>query len=100
MHKKTYRSVVNGKNFLVDFEGAVQKIGFFMCVIVTTEDDTKENEVEMLVVERIRSDEKLQKMTLNEMSDSPIINVESIEELSDNDKDITKKYGYMFYKEN
>jgi hypothetical protein len=91
-----YRVSVNGENFLLEFDGRPQKVGFY--VWRTIEADNPE-EAENSVIEIVRNDSRLKGLVLNERDDSPILYAEEIEEVSTPDPDEELNTGFSWYTE-
>ena len=71
--------MIEGRNFLITVDDETAKYGFYTTRFVEARD---EEDAETKVVEMLRNDPKLVAATLNERSDSPMIYVEEIEELT------------------
>ena len=70
---------LNGQNFLMDGKGGPRKKQFCATRLVDAEDP---KQAETLALDFIRNDARLKKNVLNEVSDPPRINLESIIKLS------------------
>ena len=90
----SYRCLINGRNFLLDFDGKARKMGFYKSVYVESA-DTKAAELD--AVEFIRSGE-LRGRVLNSLEDPPMIFVEEIDELESSGLEHNTS-GHTFYKE-
>lgn len=76
---KKFHVLVNGQNFLVNIDGKTKKHGFFQNFLIETisvEDAAEE------IIEKVRDDKELKKITLNSRKDSPNIEIEEINELN------------------
>jgi len=76
-----YRVLVNGRNFLIEWDGSVQKRGFYVTRFVNAEG--KES-AESEAISALRNDAHLQELTQNEQMDPPRLFIEEIEQVSDN----------------
>ena len=91
-----FKVLMNGKNFLLNLEGREQKMGFYVTRIV--EAATAE-EAESAAIELLKADEYLISSTLNEKTDSPMLYVEEILEVSRRKKGEDANTGFSFYTE-
>jgi len=91
-----YKVILEGKNFLMDANGAVQKHGFYATryVEASTPDEAEQN-----AVRTIREDSLLSGSVMNESSDPPMIYLESLYELTSFDDVNAPGTGYTFYLE-
>jgi|APSaa5957512622_1039677.scaffolds.fasta_scaffold499297_1 hypothetical protein len=88
-----YNCNINGKNFLLKFNGVTSKHGFYKWI--TVEAENKED-AELQSIELIKEDEKITKITKNSSQDSPTLHLEEIK-ISEEDMNNS---GYTFYSEN
>ena len=95
-HMKKYKVFVRGENFLINLDGANQKMGFYTTRFVEAED---EEAAEYAVMDLLRNDPKLVQGTLNEGSDSPMMYAEEIEELESFKGFPVPGMGFTFYAE-
>ena len=91
-----FKVLINGANFLLDLEGREQKVGFYATRFVEA---ATADEAESAAVELLRADEWLKNSTLNEKTDSPMLYVEEIIEVSRRKKDEDVNTGFTFYTE-
>lgn len=89
----TYALQMNGQNFLIEMDGKNLKHGFYQNFILQGKD---EEEVELKAAELIRSSKELQNMTLNEEADPPMIFLDEIDELVENEPEDTSQ-GRVWY---
>ena len=75
----TYLVRLNGQNFLMDGDGGPRKKRFYSTRLVEAENPKR---AETLARDLIRNDTRLQNCVLNEVSDPPIIYLESVSEVS------------------
>ncbi|UCF90008.1 MAG: hypothetical protein JSW39_17115 [Desulfobacterales bacterium] len=75
----TYLVRLNGQNFLMDGDGGPRKKRFRTTRLVEAENPKR---AETLARELIRNDTRLQNSVLNEVSDPPMIYLESVSEVS------------------
>ena len=90
-----YRVLVNGRNFLIEWDGSVQKCGFYVTRFVNAEG--KES-AESEAILSLRSDTHLQELTKNEQTDPPLLFIEEIERVSDNNG-AANNTGFSWYDE-
>ena len=75
----TYLVRLNGQNFLMDGDGGPRKRRFHSTRLVEAENPKR---AETLALDFIRNDTRLENTVLNEVSDPPIIYLESVSEIS------------------
>ena len=75
----TYMVRLKGQNFLMDGDGGPKKKRFYTTRLLEAENPKR---AETLALEFIRNDTRLQDTVLNEVSDPPMIYLESISEIS------------------
>jgi hypothetical protein len=75
---KKYRCLLNGRNFLIQRNGAEAKHGFFQSLIVEA---NHPHQAELLAMARLWHDEALKKITLNSNQDQPVIRLVTIWEM-------------------
>ena len=75
----TYLVRLKGRNFLIDGDEGPRKKRFYSTRLVEAEDPKR---AETLALEFIRNDTRLQNTVLNKVSDSPVISLESVKEIS------------------
>jgi len=75
----TYLVRLNGQNFLMDGDGGPRKKRFYSTRLVEAENPKR---AETLARDLIRNDTSLQNSLLNEVSDSPMIYLDSVSEVS------------------
>ena len=75
----TYMVRLKGQNFLIDADGGPKKKRFYTTRLLEAENPKR---AETLALEFIRNDTRLQDTVLNEVSDPPMIYLESISEIS------------------
>ncbi len=73
-----YRVQIDGQNFLIDMDGAVDKYGFITWRVVQA---AEPHAAEKAAVEMLRNDQSLHRLTLNDPGDPPVMDVLEIEEL-------------------
>ena len=86
--------MLEGQNFLLEVEGTIQKLGFYVTRFVEAEN---QEEAELLAVQQIREDEKLTRNVRNIETDPPMIYLESIDELTSFEGVELPGTGYTFY---
>ena len=91
-----FRVLINGRNFLLNFEGEARRVGFYA---TRTVEAATTDEAEFAAVELLRRDALLHETTLNEQTDPPMMYVEEITEVSHVQKDEEANAGFTFYQE-
>ena len=86
--------MLEGKNFLIEYEGKIQKHGFYTTRYIEAENL---EEAELKAVETIKSDKKLIDSVKNERTDAPMIYLEEISELETFENVNPPGTGYTFY---
>ena len=95
-HMSTYRVLLNGENFLIEWDGQPSKTGFYTTRVVEADNP---DEAETIAVEIIKQDARLRSITLNGKEDSPMIYVDEIEEVSSLAPGENTATGFAFYPE-
>ena len=93
---KKYRVFIRGENFLMDLDGAPQKLGFYTTRFVEA---ANEEAAENVVMDLLRGDSKLVNNVLNEGSDPPMMYAEEIEEVKSFNGFPAPGTGFTFYPE-
>lgn len=91
---KKYKAFVRGENFLIKIAGKEQKLGFYTTVFVEAQD---EKDAEQSSIRLLRNDPKLQEITLNDRSDTPVMHVEGVQELESFDGLKLPRVGFAFF---
>jgi hypothetical protein len=91
-----YRVLINGENFLINFDGQVQKVGFYTSRIV---DAQNPEEAELTSVALVKGDSALKGFVLNERDDSPMLYAEEIEEIEKSGSQKNVNTGFSWYTE-
>ncbi|MBI5232910.1 MAG: hypothetical protein HY880_00995 [Deltaproteobacteria bacterium] len=91
---KNYRVKLNGKNFKMELEGKIEKLGFYAARWVQADNI---QEAEIKAVNLVREDKSLGAAIRNEMSDSPMIYIDSLTEIDNFDGIDVPGTGYSFY---
>ena len=91
---KKYQVLLEGKNFLIEYEGKLQKHGFYTTRYIEAENP---EEAELKAVEAIKSDKKLIESVKNYRADAPMIYLEEISELETFENVKPPGSGYSFY---
>lgn len=73
-----YLTLINGRNFRLDFDGKVGRYGFYQTVLVQAADLA---EAETNAIAIVKGDEELQELVKNEQSDPPMLCMDSYQEL-------------------
>lgn len=90
-----YRVLLNGQNFLLNFDGKIQKTGFYITRNVKAE---SVEDAEQKATELIKNDEWLKNNILNDRNDSPTIYIDEIGVAEKGAKNL-KNLGFSFYLE-
>jgi len=88
----TYLVRLNGRNFLIDGDEGPRKKRFCTTRLVEAENSKR---AETHALDLIRNDTDPQNSVLNEVSDPPMIYLESVNEISATAYDV--RFGYTFY---
>jgi hypothetical protein len=83
-----------GENFLLDFDGSVQRMGFYVTRYVEADDP---HQAELTAVDLIREDPKLKGVPLNSRDDPPRLHVEEISTLDSFDGVTNRRPGFVFF---
>jgi len=75
-----YRAIVEGRNFLLEMDGARRRFGFFQTVFVDCADAAQ---AEKDAVAHVKADADLRAMTRNAADDAPTLHLDSMAELAD-----------------
>lgn len=89
-----WRVLLNGRNFLLEFEGEPKRLGFYTTRFVEAQNPEA---AEMAAVQMVREDSTLQQV-LNDPSDSPMIYAEEVTEATRQNSEYPNT-GYTFYEE-
>ena len=84
--------MVEGKNFIMKFEGKRQKMGFFVTRSIKAPD---EKSAEFKVMDLLRSE--LRASVLNKKDDPPMMYLEKIREISEEEANTIPKTGFTFF---
>jgi hypothetical protein len=94
---KRFKVKLHGKNFLLNFDGELKKVGFYATKFVKAENP---QEAEKIAIILIHQDPNLRDTVLNKNTDRPTINMEEIKEVSFLKFFIEKSTtGFTFYPE-
>ena len=94
-YMKKFQAAINGRNFILNFDGKAKKVGFYQTVCVECESI---DQVEDLAIAIVRDQQDLQKMVLNEGSNPPMLYLDEAWEVDE--FDLPKgKTGRGFYVE-
>jgi hypothetical protein len=94
---KRFKVKLHGKNFLLNFDGELKRVGFYATKFVKAENP---QEAEKIAIILIHQNPNLRDTVLNKNTDRPTINIEEIKEVSFL-KFFTEKSttGFTFYPE-
>jgi hypothetical protein len=91
-----YRVLIHGDNFLLHFDGQLQKVGFYVSRVV---DALNPDEAELVAVDVVREDPRLKDNVLNERDDPPMLRTEEVEEIEESDSEKNVDTGLSWYRE-
>lgn len=91
-----YRVLINGQNFLVNYEGKPEKLGFYKTAFVTADSIEKAEEA---AVNKLRDDDFLQNNAMNAQDDPPMLFAEGIEEFYGNKNEPEDDLGFSWYRQ-
>lgn len=94
MTMKKYMVTLDGQNFEVEFDGKVQKLGFFTTRWIEAVDPKK---AELKAVELVKTDESLVKAVRNKKDNPPMIYLSELSEIDSFDNVNVPGCGYSFY---
>jgi len=86
--------MLEGKNFLLNIEGATRKYGFYTTRYVEANDP---EDAELKAVQLIRDDSQFSDTVKNEQSDPPMIYLDSLDEVTSFERVKLPGAGYTFY---
>ena len=89
---KKYCVLINGRNFLLDFDGKKQKMGFYTNRFVEAK---SVKEAENLAIDLMRREPKLNNNVFNNQNDPPMLYVDEIKEVNQ----LRNQHGLGFYSE-
>lgn len=93
---KKYKVIIEGHNFLVKIGDETKKRGFYTTRFVEAQDT---DEAENIAIGMLRADADLIALTRNEESDSPVMYVEEVEELTSFGDFTVPGSGFAWYPE-
>ena len=94
---KKYKVLLQGDNFLLDFDGKPEKHGSYTTIFVEAIDP---EEAEKISINLIRNDPDLKAAVLNRQDDPPMIYTNEVNELISFEDIEPLGGGYTFYPEN
>jgi hypothetical protein len=89
-----YRVLMNGENFLLNFDGRPQKLGFYVTRFVDAADAEG---AECAAVALLREDAALKGLVLNGRDDPPVLNADEVEEVEECDAEEHVDTGFSWY---
>jgi len=92
---KTYRVFLNARNILTDFEGSIQKVGFYTTRFVEASSASK---AMILATNLVKNDPKVRALLRNEELDPPVFAAQEVEECTERPEENTST-GLVFYLE-
>jgi hypothetical protein len=92
----TYLVRLKGQNFLMDGDGGPRKKRFYSTRLVEAENPKR---AETLALDFIHNDTRLQTTVLNEVSDPPMIHLESISEISATAYDAQNRANALYWED-
>lgn len=93
---RKYRVTINGRNYLINFEGQPRRTGFYKICYLEAHDP---QEAENLAVSNIVADPRWRGTILNSADDRPVMHLDSLAELESFDGVESLETGYIFYPE-
>lgn len=91
---RKYRVTINGRNYLLNWEGAPKRMGFYKINFLEANDP---QEAENLAVSTIVADPRWRGSLLNSGDDRPVMYLLSLTELESFDGIESLETGYIFY---
>ncbi|MCA1592796.1 MAG: hypothetical protein LC754_09135 [Acidobacteria bacterium] len=89
-----YRVLINGENFLLNFDRQLQKLGFYVTRVV---DARNPEEAELAAVNLVREDSRLKDNVLNERDDPPMLYADEIEEIEESEGEENVDTGFSWF---
>jgi hypothetical protein len=86
--------LINGENFLLNYDGQLQKLGFYVSRVV---DAQNPDDAELAAVDLVREDSRLKGNILNERDDPPMLYAEEIEEIEESHAEKNVNTGFSWY---
>ena len=93
-HMSKYRVLISGENFLLNFDGRPQKLGFYVTRFVDAADA---EDAENAAVALLRDDAALKGLVLNSRDDPPMLYADEVEELEAYDPKENVDTGFSWY---
>ena len=93
---KKYIVMLEGRNFILDYEGEPTRFGFSTTRHVEAADP---EEAERRAIQDVRSDDRLNTSLLNDPSNPPRVTVTRSIEVESFDSDRSPELGYIFYED-
>lgn len=90
----SYRALVRGENFIVNFDGRRKCVGFYQTVYVRSAEPTA---VESAALQIVREDKELQKITLNVTDPEPCLFLDKLEEIEEAEFPASQPRGRSFF---
>jgi hypothetical protein len=87
---------INGQNYLLNWEGKAQRMGFYKTYYLEADDP---QEAENLAVSKIVADPKWRSSILNSHDDEPVMYLDSLVEVETFEGIPNLEQGYVFYPE-
>lgn len=91
-----YRVTIDAKNFLVEFDGRLDKYGFITYRLVNAETP---QDAELMAVEMLRKDSELRALVKNRPDDRPVMDITEVAMLHDLDDEVEQP-GRVWYEMN
>ena len=89
-----YRALINGENFLLNFDGQLQKVGFYVTRVVYVQNPA---EAELAAVNLVREDSRLKDNVLNERDDPPMLYADETEEIEESEGEENVDTGFSWF---
>jgi hypothetical protein len=93
---KKFKVMVNGQNFLIEYDGKAVRMGFYTTLFLEATDPES---ADFAAANLLRADPKLRDILLNERDDPPRLVTEGIEEIQSFDGCQLPRTGFVFYDE-
>ena len=93
---KKYIVMLEGRNFILDYEGEPTRFGFSTTRHVEAADP---EEAEHRAIQDVRGDDQLNESLLNDPSNPPRVTMTRAIEVESFDSDRSPEFGYIFYED-
>lgn len=90
-----YRALIEGRNFLLAFDGKTRRHGFYQTVFVRGSNPT---DAEAAAIQAVKDDADLKRLGQNERGDPPMLHLDSLDEIDDSES-LPSAKGRTYYVE-